>query len=165
VPIGIPAQFLTDVMAHWKPTDSGWARLCSLTMEYWTAEGYPYDWGHIVEETIGEFVVWRIVPVAIWEPVATTCSRWLPPIAELLPCLHGEVRNALAAKVPRGVSLTGLFGQGRLCPHTLLTFLVSKPHHIDGARRWLAEDFVGDLLPKLLPRLEVQVGKILCPPT
>ena len=67
VPVGIPALFLADQLSRGRVVEQILSGKRGLIAEYAGAEGYAYRWGHLIEVRLGRFVLWRVVPVALWE--------------------------------------------------------------------------------------------------
>jgi hypothetical protein len=55
-----------------------------LLVEYASVEGYAYRWGHLIEVRLGRFVLWRVVPVALWERLSDVRAGSPLLIEELL---------------------------------------------------------------------------------
>src|ERR1700692_3864353 len=67
VAIGSPAHFLADQLLRGRSEERILSGKRGLIAEYAGAEGYAYRWGHLIEQRLGRFVLWRVVPVALWE--------------------------------------------------------------------------------------------------
>ena len=161
VPIGIPALFLADQLARGRSAEQILSGKRGLIAEYAGAEGYAYRWGHLIEVRLGRFVLWRVVPVALWERLSDVRAGSPLLIEELLTLVQRDVHPALASHLPAGVLLTGFQGASRRSRHALLGLLLAEPAAETAVRRWLATPFLAELLPPLLSRVERRVEEIL----
>src|SRR5690349_20050080 len=84
VPIGIPALFLADQLSRGRSGEQILSGKRGLIAEYAGAEGYAYAWGHLIEVRLGRSVLWRIVPVALWERLSDVRAESPLLIEELL---------------------------------------------------------------------------------
>ena len=84
VPIGIPALFIADQLSRGRPAERVLRGKRGLIAEYAGAEGYAYRWGHVIEVRLGRYVLWRIVPVAMWDQLTERRARSQLLIDELL---------------------------------------------------------------------------------
>src|SRR5262247_3542566 len=66
LPVGIPVLFLADKVLSDLPYPERLLRCVSLLREYAGAVGYVDSWGHVVETSQNECVVWRFVPVELF---------------------------------------------------------------------------------------------------
>lgn len=161
VPIGIPALFIADQISRGRPAEHVLGGKRGLIAEYAGAEGYAYRWGHIIEVRLGRYVLWRIVPVAMWEQLTERRARSQLLIEELLTLVQPGVRPALRRHLPRDILLTGCQGASRRSPHALFALLLADPAAATAVRQWLAAPFLTELLPPLLSRVERRVEEIL----
>ena len=76
---------------------------------------------------MGRFVLWRVVPVALWERLSDV--RAGPPllIEELLTLVQPGIRPALQPPLPSAVVARGCQGASRRSPHALLALLLADP--------------------------------------
>ena len=125
-----------------------------LIAEYAGAEGYAYAWGHLIEQRLGRFVLWRVVPVALWERLSDVRAGSPLLIEELLTLMQPGIRPALEPHLPSGVVARGCQGASRRSPHALFTLLLTEPRTVTVVRQWLATPFLTDLLPSLLHSIE-----------
>lgn len=153
-PLGIPALFLADSLARGLVPEQVLGRQTGLLTEYAGAEGYAYSWGQLVEQSFGAFVVWRIVPVEIWEHLEKARQGSRLFIWEVLTELQPMVRPKLEAKLPAGLRITGCQGAGRRNQHALFSLLLVEISAIDSVRQWLGGMFLHELLPELLASIE-----------
>lgn len=161
VPIGIPALFIADQLSRGRPAEHVLGGKRGLLTEYAGAEGYAYRWGHLIEVRLGRYVLWRIVPVAMWEQLTERRALSQLLIEELLTLVQPGVRPALRRHLPRDVLLTGCQGASRRCPHALFALLLADPSAATATRHWLATRLLTDLLPPLLHGIEREVTNLL----
>jgi hypothetical protein len=140
VPIGIPACFLADPLSRGRSADQILRGKRGLIAEYAGAEGYAYGWGHLIEIRLGRFVLWRVVPVAMWHQLAERRAGSPLLIEDLLTLVQPGIRPALESHLAPGLRLTGCQG---------------------AVRHWLATPFLTQLLPPLLNRVECRVEEVL----
>jgi hypothetical protein len=95
VPIGIPAVFLADQLSRGRTAEQILSGKRGLIAEYAGAEGYAYRWGHLIEARLGRFVLWRVVPVAMWEQLAERRAGSPLLIEELLTRVQASISPAL----------------------------------------------------------------------
>lgn len=164
VPIGIPALFIADQLSRGRPAEYVLAGKRGLIAEYAGAEGYAYRWGHIIEVRLGRYVLWRIVPVAMWEQLTERRAGSPLSIEDLLTRVQPGVRPALRRHLPRDVLLTGCQGASRRSPHALFALLLADPGAAPTSRHWLATRLLTDLLPPLLHGIEREVANLLSVP-
>ena len=150
VPIGIPALFLADQLSHGRSAEQILNGKRGLIAEYAGAEGYAYRWGHLIEVQLGRFVLWRVVPVALWERLSDVRAGSPMLIEELLTLMQPGIRPALEPHLPAGVVARGCQGASRRSPHALFTLLLTEPRVVTFVRDWLAARFLSELLPTLL---------------
>jgi len=161
VPIGIPALFLADQLSRGRTGEQILSGKRGLIAEYAGAEGYAYAWGHLVEQRVGRFVLWRVVPVALWERLSNV-RAWSPLlIEELLTLMQPGISPALEPHLPSGVVARGCQGASRRSPHALFTLLLTEPRAATAVRDWLASSFLIDLLPSLLNDVERGVENLV----
>ena len=91
VPIGIPALFLADQLSRGRSGEQILSGKRGLIAEYAGAEGYAYRWLHPIEVRLGSFVLWRVVPVALWGS-ALGCTR-------RIAAAHRRAADALYASI------------------------------------------------------------------
>lgn len=161
VPIGIPALFIADQLSRGRPAEHVLGGKRGLIAEYAGAEGYAYRWGHIIEVRLGRYVLWRIVPVAIWDQLTERRARSQLFIEELLTLVQPGVRPALHSRLPPTVLLAGCQGASRRSPHALFALLLADPEAAIGVREWLARRFLVGLLPPLLRQVERRLADLL----
>jgi hypothetical protein len=153
-PLGIPGIFIADPLGRGRSPAEFISGCASLLREYTGVTGYVFDWGQMVEQRFGGYVLWRIIPVSMWENLtdARTGSRLL--IDDLLGFLHPVVRGFLTDRLPAGAVLTGCQGRGRRSPHALFSVLHTDPATAAEVRDWLTTRFPAELLPDLLAACE-----------
>ncbi len=143
VPIGIPALFLADQLSRGRTVEQVLSGNRGLIAEYAGAEGYAYAWGHLIEQRLGRFVLWRVVPVALWEGLSDVRAGSLQP------------------HLPSGVVVRGCQGASRRSPHALFTLLLTDPRVVTAVRHWLAMSLLTEFLPTLLNSVERRVTELL----
>ena len=161
VPIGIPAFFLADQLSRGRSAEQILSGKRGLIAEYAGAEGYAYRWGHLIEDRLGRFVLWRVVPVALWERFSNIRAGSPLLIEELLTLMQPGVSPALEPHLPSGLVLRGCQGASRRSPHALFTLLLTEPRAASAVRDWLASSFLIDLLPSLLNDVERGVANLV----
>jgi hypothetical protein len=161
MPIGIPAYFLADQLLRGRSAEQIFGAKTCLLAEYAGAEGYAYGWGHLIEQRLGCFVLWRVVPVALWERLSPLRAGSPLLIEDVVTLVQPEVYPALAPHLPAGVLLTSCQGQSRRSPHGLFALLLSNPGAETVVRHWLATRLLTDLVPTLLNRVERRVEDYL----
>ena len=161
VPIGIPALFLADQLSRGRTGEQILSGKRGLIAEYAGAEGYAYAWGHLIEQRLGRFVLWRVVPVALWERLSDVRAGSPLLIEELLTLMQPGISPALEPHLPSGVVARGCQGASRRSPHALFTLLLTEPRAAIAARDWLASSFLIDLLPSLLNDVERGVANLV----
>ncbi len=161
VPIGIPALFLADQLSRGRSGEQILSGKRGLIAEYAGAEGYAYQWGHLIEVRLGRFVLWRIVPVALWERLSDVRAGSPLLIEELLTLVQPGIRPALEPHLPAGIVARGWQGASRRSPHALFTLLLTEPRVVTTVRQWLASSFLIDVLPSLLNNVERGVADLV----
>lgn len=161
VSIGIPALFLADQLSRGRSGEQILSGKRGLIAEYAGAEGYAYRWGHLIEVRLGRFVLWRVVPVVLWERLSDVRAGSPLLIEELLTLVQPAIHPALESHLPAGVLLTGCQGQSRRSPHALFALLLADPHAATAVRHWLATALLTELLPTLLNSVERRVADLL----
>ena len=161
VPIGIPALFLADQLSRGRAVERILSGKRGLIAEYAGAEGYAYRWGHLIEDRLGRFVLWRVVPVALWERLSDVRAGSPLLIEELLTLMQPGIPPALEPHLPSGLVLRGCQGASRRSPHALFTLLLTEPRAASAVRDWLASSFLIDLLPSLLNDVERGVANLV----
>ena len=161
VPLGIPALFLADQLSRGRTGEQILNGKRGLIAEYAGAEGYAYAWGHLIEQRLGRFVLWRVVPVALWERLSNVRAGSPLLIEELLTLMQPGVSPALEPHLPSGLVLRGCQGASRRSPHALFTLLLTEPRPATAVRDWLARPFLIDFLPPLLKDLERRLEELL----
>lgn len=161
VPIGIPALFLADQLSRGRSGEQILSGKRGLIAEYAGAEGYAYQWGHLIEVGLGRFVLWRIVPVALWERLSDVRAGSPLLIEELLTLVQPLIRPALEPHLPAGIVARGCQGASRRSPHALFTLLLTEPRVATTVRQWLASSFLIDVLPSLLNNVERGVADLV----
>ena len=161
VPIGIPGLFIADQLSRGRSVEQILGGKRGLLAEYAGAHGYACRWGHVLEIQLGRFVLWRVVPVAMWEQLTERRVGSQLLIEELLTLVQPGIHPALDAHLPRGLLLTGCQGATRRSPHALFALLLADPKAANAVRQWLATPLLTDVLPHLLDRVECRVNRIL----
>jgi hypothetical protein len=161
VPIGVPALFLADQLSRGRSVEQILSGKRGLIAEYAGAEGYAYRWGHLIEVRLGRFVLWRVVPVALWDRLSDVRAGSPLLIEELLTLVQRDVHPALASHLPAGVLLTGFQGASRRSRHALFALLLADPRGATAVRRWLAMSLLTEFLPTLLNSIERRVTELL----
>lgn len=161
VPIGIPALFLADQLLRGRSAEEILSGKRGLIAEYAGTEGYAYRWGHLIEVQLGRFVLWRVVPVALWEQLSDVRAGSPLFIEELLTFVQPGILPALEPDLPAGVVARGCQGASRRSPHALFTLLLTEPGAATAVRHWLAAPFLPSLLPPLLHSIERRVTDLL----
>ncbi len=161
VPIGIPALFLADQLLRGRSGEQILSGKRGLIAEYAGAEGYAYQWGHLIEVRLGRFVLWRVVPVALWERLSDVRAGSPLLIEELLTLVQPAIRPALEPHLPTGTVARGCQGASRRSPHALFALLLSDAASTAAVRQWLATPFLTDLLPTLLDSVQCRVADLL----
>jgi hypothetical protein len=161
VPIGIPAYFLADQLVRGRSAEQILGARTGLLAEYAGAEGYAYAWGHLIEQPLGRFVLWRVVPVAMWERLSPLRTGSPLLIEDVLTLVQPDIHPALASHLPAGILLTGCQGQSRRSPHALFALLLIDPPAAFAVRHWLGTSFLAALLPPLLHNIERRVADLL----
>jgi hypothetical protein len=100
VPIGIPALFLADQLSRGRSAEQILSGKRGLIAEYAGAEDYAYRWGHLIEDRLGRFVLWRVVPVALWERLSDVRAGSPLLIEELLTLLQLDISTAWSRIFP-----------------------------------------------------------------
>ena len=161
VPLGIPALFLADQLSRGRTGKQILSGKRGLIAEYAGAEGYAYRWGHLIEVRLGRFVVWRVVPIALWERLSDVRAGSPMLIEELLTLMQPRIRPALEPHLPAGVVARGCQGASRRSPHALFTLLLTEPRAATAVRDWFATPFLIDVLPPLLNNIERGVADLV----
>ena len=160
VPIGIPALFLADQLSRGRSAEQILNGKRGLIAEYAGAEGYAYRWGHLIEVQLGRFVLWRVVPVALWERLSDVRAGSPLLIEELLTLVQPGISPALEPHLPSGLVLRGCQGASRRSPHALFA-LLADPRAATAVRHWLAMSLLTELLPTLLTSVEGRLAGLL----
>ena len=161
VPLGIPALFLADQLSRGRTGERILSGKRGLIAEYAGAEGYAYAWGHLIEQRLGRSVLWRVVPVALWERLSDVRAESPLLIEELLTLMQPRIPPALEPHLPSGVVARGCQGASRHSPHALFTLLLTEPRAATAVRDWLARPFLIDLLPSMLNDVERGVANLV----
>jgi hypothetical protein len=161
MPMGIPALFIADQLSRGRSADQVLRGKRGLLAEYAGAEGYACPWGQLIESRLGRYILWRVVPVAMWDHLVERREGSPLLIEELLTRVQPGIRPALRRHLPRHVLLAGCQGASRRSPHALFALLLADPAAATAVRQWLATPFVTELLPPLLSRVERRVEEIL----
>ena len=161
VPLGIPALFLADQLSRGRTGEQILNGKRGLIAEYAGAEGYAYRWGHLIEVRLGRFVLWRVVPVALWERLSDVRAGSPLLIEELLTLMQPRIPPALEPHLHSGVVARGCQGASRRSPHALFTLLLTEPRAATAVRGWLASPFLIDVLPPLLNKIERGVADLV----
>ena len=104
VPLGIPALFLADQLSRGRTGEQILSGKRGLIAEYAGAEGYAYAWGHLIEQRLGRFVLWRVVPVAVWERLSDVRAGPALLIEDLLTLMQPGISPALEPHLPSGLA-------------------------------------------------------------
>jgi hypothetical protein len=161
VPLGIPALFLADQLSRGRTGEQILSGKRGLIVEYAGAEGYAYRWGHLIEARLGRFVLWRVVPVALWEQLSNVRAGSPLLIEELLTLMQPGISPALELHLPSGLVLRGCQGASRRSPHAFFTLLLTEPGVVTAVRHWLATSLLTELLPPLLTSVEGRLAGLL----
>lgn len=161
MPMGIPALFIADQLSRGRSADQVLRGKRGLLAEYAGAEGYACPWGQLIETRLGRYILWRVVPVAMWDHLVERREGSPLLIEELLTRVQPGIRPALRRHLPRDVLLTGCQGASRRSPHALFALLLADPAATTTVRQWLATPFLTELLPPLLSRVEHRLEEIL----
>ncbi len=160
-PIGIPALFIADQLSRHRSAEQILTGSRGLLAEYTDVQGYAFRWGQLIEHPLGHFVLWRVVPVAMWDRLSERRARSHLLIEELITLVQPGIHPALEARLPRALLLTGCQGASRRSLHALFALLLADPASTAAVRQWLATPFLTDLLPPLLMSVECRVEQIL----
>ena len=161
MPIGIPALFIADQLSRGRSLEQILSGKRGPIVEYAGAEGYADSWGLLIEQRLGRFVLWRVVPVALWERLADVRAGSPLLIEELLTLVQPGIRPTLERHLPSGLLLTGCQGGSRRSPYALFALLLTDPGTTGAVRQWLATPLLTDLLPPLLMSVKCRVEQIL----
>lgn len=161
MPMGIPVLFIADQLLRGRSAEQVLRGNRGLIAEYAGAEGYAYRWGQLIEVRLGRYILWRVIPVAMWDQLAQQRAGSQLLIEELLTLVQPGIRPALRRHLPRDVLLAGCQGASRRSPHALFALLLADPAAATAVRQWLATPFLIDLLPRLLGAVEHDVAEIL----
>lgn len=161
IPIGIPASFIVDQLSRGRSAEQVLRGNRGLIAEYAGAEGYVCPWGQLIEIRLGRYILWRVIPVAMWDHLAERRAKSQLLVEELLTRVQPGIRPALRRHLPRDVLLTGCRGASRRSPHTLFALLLADPAAVSSIRHWLATPFLADLLPPVLMSVECRVQEVL----
>lgn len=66
-PMGIPALLIADQLSRGRSADQVLCGSRGLLAEYAGAQGYAYHWGQLIEIRLGRYILWRVIPVAMWD--------------------------------------------------------------------------------------------------
>jgi hypothetical protein len=163
--MGIPASFIADQLSRGCSADQVLRGNRGLLAEYAGAEGYAYPWGQLIEIRLGRYILWRVVPVAMWAHLEERRAGSPLLSEELLTRVQPGIRPALRRHLPRDVLLAGCQGASRRSPHALFALLLADPAAASAVRQWLATPFLTEVLPPLLSRVERRVEEILRRPS
>lgn len=158
--IGVPAVFLSDVLAQPIRLDQRAAQASRLACEYSGAWGYADGWGHVLEKRLGVFVVLTFVPVELWDSTSAVRRRAGCSIDTVMPNARQAALPTLADAVPRTVHLAGSSSTGRRYPWALFS-LVMPAEELSGFRMWAKASLLPELLPDALSRATSQVFRDL----
>jgi hypothetical protein len=153
--------FLADQLARGRSAEQILRGKRGLIAEYAGAEGYAYRWGHLIEVGLGRFVLWRVVPVALWERLSNVRAGSPLLIEDLLTLVQPEIPPALDPRLPPGIQLTGCQGASRRSPHALFALLLADTRAATAVRHWLAMSLLTELLPTLLTSVEGRLAGLL----
>ena len=131
VPVGIPAYFLADQLFRGRSAEQILSGKRGLIAEYAGAEGYGYRWGHLIEVRLGRFVLWRVVPVALWERLAELRAGSPLLIEDLLTLVQPGIRPALEPPSSAGCPVDGLPGRQPPQPACALRAAAHRPGRRD----------------------------------
>lgn len=155
-PIGIPAVFLDDELAHGAtPDDVLDSSVATLLHQYRGAKGFAFNWGHVIEDAVATarqrlLPAWRVVPVSLYETPAFSRATRIGPIPTLLREIRAELPPLLLPSLPSGLMVTGCHHQAFLHPHALLSLQLVDGKQGTIVRRWLDEVFIACIVPSLI---------------
>ena len=162
VPIGIPALFLADQLSRGRTAEQILSGKRGLIAEYAGAEGYAYALGSSHRsQRLGRFVLWRVVPVALWERLSDVRAGSPLLIEELLTLVQPGIPPALEPHLPSGVVARGCQGASRRSPHALVHAAVDRAARRYRCSRLAREPFLIDVLPPLLNNIERGVADLV----
>jgi len=161
VPIGIPALFIAAQLSRDRSAAQVLSGNKGLLAEYAGAQGYPCRWGQLIEIQLGRFVLWRVVPVVMWDRRLGRRAGSQLLIDELLTLVQPGIHRTLRPHLPPGLLLTGCQGARRRSPHALFALLLADPSANSAVRQWLATPFLTALLPPRLMSVECRVEEVL----
>ena len=161
VPIGIPALFIADQLSRGRSAEQILGSKRGLLAEYAAHEGYACRWGDVLEIQLGRFVLWRVVPVAMWERLTERRAGSQLLIEELLTLVQPGIHSALESPSPAGSPADRLPRRKPPQPACALRAAARRPDGRDAVRQWLATPFLTDVLPHLLVSVECRVDQIL----
>ena len=160
LPVGIPVLFLADKVLSDLPYHERLVRCVSLLREYAGAVGYVDSWGHVVETSQNECVVWRFVPVELFSRADPRQAGTRSCITDLVHLLQSEVRQSLEPRLPLHLALTTMHRLGQRHPHALFGLVLADPRLTGSARRWIASELLPELLPALLAQAARRLRKL-----
>lgn len=174
VPLGIPSYFIADRVAAGERMQDSMSNddRHSLFSEYRSAVGYPFAWGHVVEEhrtaagIASRGLLWHCVPIAFWMQIdRVTVQGKYQTIEEVIAQSADFVNRYLRAQsVPRGVLLICNQDYNRRRPHTLFSVLCQPGIHEPALRTWLVHQVIERTLPNLLDVLRNHLTEVRSTP-
>lgn len=156
VRIDVPAVLLADLLDQSRARESLAPSLARLVSDYSGAQGYVDRWGHVLERSVGPFVVLTFVPVLIWESTTAPRRRAAPPIRVLSARAHDAALPALKRSLPRGAQVTGGAISGRRHPSALFGLVLAEAD-VPEFQRWAELTLLPELLPEVLARARAEI--------
>lgn len=147
--IGVPTAFL---QAYLEPMPQ-LVRIKQLAREFERTEGYAFAWGVVIEERVGTFIRWRVIPTTIWTAAIPAEQAFEDLIAHAQP----EVLRRLEEVVPRHLTVVSSSTAPRLHAHTLFGLLLTNPTRLAATRQWIVDDLLPALMPKLLLHIRIEL--------
>ena len=135
-------MFIADQLSRGRSLEQILSGKRGPIVEYAGAEGYADSWGLLIEQRLGRFVLWRVVPVALWERLADVRAGSPLLIEELHTLMQPGIPPALEPHLPSGVAVRGCQGASRRSPHALFTLLLTEPSAATAVRNWIASSFL-----------------------
>lgn len=166
IPLSAPSYLLRD--AVWSDArrhrEAPSKEVDGLVQQYDCACGYTFAFGHIIEriEARSETdvaVVLSVVPLQLWEDNEDERAPLPWSIADWLDRIEGHARPSLAA-LPQGLYVAGGLRGGARVSHELMSFIILDLAQEAAIRRWLDDEFLGRLWPRLTELLQRRVRQI-----
>lgn len=158
--LAVPIQFIEEITTQSLPDVELSSHSFILLSEYAGAHGYADSWGHIIESKIGAHIIWRFIPLEIWNKTYLLRKYTTATIPGLITLLQKEVHPFLKSHLPAEVALTGIH-QNRRYPHALFGLLLIDVARETLARRWIAETLFSELLPAIISMSSMAATRIL----